>query len=98
LKSLEKAMKSSGLSDKVEIIEGAALKGKAALIFPIPVTAIIVFVTTAAVTLMDIGLCADFVSHWLSNFLVGWPVAAATAYLVFPIVRRATMRIVAARR
>jgi hypothetical protein len=37
----------------------------------------------------------DFVRRWLSAFLVGWPVAAVTAYVAFPLVRSATLLIVA---
>lgn len=40
-------------------------------------------------------LHVDFVRRWLSAFIVGWPVAAVTAYIAFPIVRQATVRIVA---
>jgi hypothetical protein len=35
------------------------------------------------------------VRRWLSAFIVGWPVAAVTAYIAFPIVRQATVLIVA---
>ena len=73
----------------------AVMEGKARLIFPILATAIVVFVASAAVTFMNIGLRIDFVRRWLSAFSVGWPVAAVTAYLAFPIVRRATSGIVA---
>jgi hypothetical protein len=75
----------------------AAPKGKVSLIFLILATAIIVFVATAAVTFVNIGFRPDFVRCWLSNFLVGWSVALATAYLVFPVVRSVTERIVATR-
>ncbi len=71
------------------------MEGKARLIFPILATAIVVFVASAAVTFMNIGLRIDFVRRWLSAFGVGWPVAAVTAYLAFPVVRRATSGIVA---
>jgi hypothetical protein len=44
---------------------------------------------------MNIGLHPDFIRRWLSAFAVGWPVAATTAYLAFPLVRTATLRLVA---
>jgi hypothetical protein len=47
------------------------------------------------VTYVNIGLRIDFVRRWLSAFIVGWPVAAVTAYVAFPLVRGATVRIVA---
>jgi hypothetical protein len=71
------------------------MEGKARLIFPILATAVVVFVASAAVTFMNIGFRPDFLHRWLSAFIVGWPVAAATAYLVFPLVRRVTLLIVA---
>jgi hypothetical protein len=71
------------------------MEGKARLIFPVLATAVVVFVASAAVTFMNIGLRPDFLHRWLSAFIVGWPVAAVTAYLAFPMVRGATLLIVA---
>ncbi len=69
---------------------------KARIVFPIVITAMIVFVVSAVVTFFNIGLRTDFVGRWLSAFVVGWPVAAATAYLAIPIARAVTQRIVSA--
>ena len=52
------------------------MDGKAKYIFPVLITAIIVFVVSAVVTWHNIGFRGDYVSRWLSAFLVGWPVAA----------------------
>jgi len=71
------------------------MEGKARLIFSILATGVVVFVASAAVTYVNIGLRIDFVRRWLSAFIVGWPVAAVTAYAAFPLVRGATTRIVA---
>ena len=70
------------------------MEGKARFVFPILATGIVVLVASCAVTYVNIGLRVDFVPRWLSAFLVGWPVAAVTAYLAFPVVRNATARIV----
>ena len=70
------------------------MEGKARFIFPIFATALVVFVASAAVTCVNIGLRPDFVRRWLSAFVVGWPVAAVTAYFCFPLVRRATVFVV----
>ena len=72
------------------------MDGKAKFVFPIVITAMIVFVVSAVVTFFNIGLRADFVVRWLSAFIVGWPVAAATAYLAIPLARAITQRIVSA--
>jgi hypothetical protein len=68
---------------------------KARYIFPVIITAIIVFVVSGVVTWTNIGFRSDFVARWLSAFIVGWPVAAVTAFFAIPPVRRATQRIVA---
>jgi hypothetical protein len=71
------------------------MEGKAKYIFPVLITAIIVFVVSGVVTWTNIGFRADFVPRWLSAFIVGWPVAAVTAYVAIPVVRRATQRLAA---
>ena len=71
------------------------MDGKAKYIFPVLITAIIVFVVSGVVTFPNIGFRHDFVVRWLSAFIVGWPVAAVTAFIAIPFVRRATLGIVA---
>ena len=70
------------------------MEGKAKLVFPVVITAIIVFVVSAVVTYFNIGFRADFVTRWLSAFLVGWPVAAVTAFFAIPFAHNVTQRIV----
>jgi hypothetical protein len=70
------------------------MDGKARFIFPVISTAMIVLVASGAVTLSNIGLRADFVARWLSGFLVGWPVAACTAFFAVPLARHVAERIV----
>jgi cytochrome b subunit of formate dehydrogenase len=70
------------------------MDGKAKYIFPVIITAIIVFVVSGVVTWTNIGFRFDFVGRWLSAFAVGWPVAAVTAFVVIPFARRATQRLV----
>ena len=70
------------------------MEGKGRFIFPIVITAIIVVIVSAVVTFFNIGLRPDFMPRWLSAFLVGWPVAALTAFFALPIARAATLRIV----
>lgn len=71
------------------------MEGKARFVFPILATAVVVFVASCAVTCMNIGLSVDFVWRWLFAFIVGWAVAALSAFTAFPLVRTATVRIVA---
>jgi Protein of unknown function (DUF2798) len=66
------------------------VEGKAKVIFPVLITGLIVFVVSAVVTFTNIGLRADFVPRWFKAFFTGWPVAAVTAYLAIPTIRRLT--------
>jgi len=70
------------------------MDGKARFIFPVLITAIIVFVVSGVVTWTNIGFRADFVTRWLSAFIVGWPVASVTAFFAIPVVRRLTLALV----
>jgi Protein of unknown function (DUF2798) len=71
------------------------MEGKAKVIFPVIATGVVVFTPSAAVTYWNTGARADFLHRWLSAFIIAWPVAAATAFIAFPVVRRVTMHIVA---
>ena len=70
------------------------MEGKARFIFPIIISALIVFVVSGVVTFTNIGLRADFVPRWFKAFMTGWPVAAVLAFVAIPYVRRATEVIV----
>ena len=67
---------------------------KAKIIFPIMITATIVFVVSGVVTWTNIGFRVDFVGRWMSAFIVGWPVAAVTAFIAIPFVRQLTQHLV----
>lgn len=58
-------------------------------------TAMMVFMVTLIVTLINLGLPPDFLWQWTKAFVVAWPIAATTAYLVMPFARRATERLMA---
>jgi hypothetical protein len=64
-------------------------------VFPVVITAIIVFVV-AALAFFNIGGRNDFVIRWWSAFAIGWPIAAGTAYLAMPFARSLTRGIIAA--
>jgi hypothetical protein len=82
------------LSDHIAPSGEVGMEGKARYVFPIVITAIIVFVVSGVVTFFNIGLRADFVPRWLSAFVVGWPIAAVTAFFALPFARVVTQRIV----
>jgi Protein of unknown function (DUF2798) len=83
------------LSDHIAAAGEVRMEGKARLVFPVVITAIIVFVVSAVVTYFNIGFRVDFVRRWLSAFAVGWPVASVTAFFAIPFARNVTARIVA---
>jgi hypothetical protein len=70
------------------------MEGKARFIFPVIISALIVFVVSGVVTFTNIGLRAEFVPRWLKAFVTGWPVAAVLAFIAIPYVGRATEVIV----
>jgi Protein of unknown function (DUF2798) len=72
------------------------MEDKARFVFPVVITAIVVFVVSGAVMFFNIGWRNDFVIRWWSAFKIGWPIAASTAYLAIPFARTLTQRIVAA--
>ena len=70
------------------------MEGKARFIFPVMISALIVFVVSGVVTFTNIGFRVDFVPRWLKAFMTGWPVAAVLAFFAIPHIRRATEIIV----
>ena len=62
----------------------------ARLILACIMTAVMVFMVTLIVTFVNLGLRADFLMQWAKAYVIAWPIAAATAFLVMPIARQAT--------
>ena len=71
------------------------MEDKERFVFPVVITAIIVFVVSGAMTFFNIGWRSDFIIRWSSAFAIGWPIAAGTAYLAIPFARNLTRRILA---
>lgn len=65
-------------------------------VLAIIMTAMMVFMVTLVVTYINLGWRADFVAQWAKAYFTSWPVAATTAFLVMPMARRATDRIMSA--
>ncbi len=72
------------------------MDGKARFIFPVVMTAMMVFVVTLLVTIINLGVPPDFLWQWAKAYFLAWPVAAVSAYFAIPVARRVTGRIVAA--
>jgi uncharacterized membrane protein YfcA len=70
------------------------MDGKARYIFPVVMTAMMVFMVTLLVTIINLGFPPDFLWQWAKAYLLAWPVAAVSAYFAIPVARRVTGRIV----
>jgi len=70
------------------------MEGKARFILAATMSAVMVLMVTLIATFLNLGLRADFLLQWAKAYVVGWPVAAATAYLIMPAARRVTAQIV----
>ena len=53
-------------------------------------TAVMVCMVTRVVTFINLGLRADFLLQWAKAYLISWPIAAATAFVIMPAARRLT--------
>jgi Protein of unknown function (DUF2798) len=70
------------------------MDGKTRMILVSTMTAVMVLVVTFVATLINIGLRAEFLLQWITAYLIAWPIAAITGYLVMPSARRFTEWIV----
>ena len=71
------------------------MDAKSRLILALLMSSVMVLMVTLLVTLLDLGLRPDFLTQWVKAYLIAWPVAAITAFLIMPSARRLTERIVA---
>jgi Protein of unknown function (DUF2798) len=67
---------------------------KARLVLALLMSSVMVFMVTLLVTFLNLGLRADFLIQWAKAYVIAWPVAATTAFLIMPPARRLTERIV----
>jgi nucleoside permease NupC len=67
------------------------------LLVAVIMTAMMVFVVTLIVTYLNLGFRGDFVMQWARAYFISWPIAAIMAFLVMPMARRATNRLMGAR-
>jgi hypothetical protein len=56
-------------------------------------SSMMVFMVTLLVTYLNLGFRHDFLLQWVKAYFIAWPVAATTAFVVMPMARRATDRI-----
>jgi hypothetical protein len=72
---------------------GKLMETKARFILATLMSAMMVFMVTLVVTYLNLGLRPDFLGYWTKAYFIAWPIAATTGFLVMPMARRATDRI-----
>jgi hypothetical protein len=68
---------------------------RARLILSVLMSSVMVFMVTLVATYANLGFVTGFFGRWMKAYLMGWPVAATTAFLIMPIARRMTDRLMA---
>lgn len=59
-------------------------------VLAILMTAVMVFMVTLVVTFLNLGLRSDFLQQWAKAYVIAWPIAAVTAFIIMPAARRLT--------
>ena len=71
------------------------MDNKARFILAATMSSMMVAMVTLIVTWLNLGLRHDFILQWAKAYIIAWPVAAITGYLVMPMARRFTDWVVA---
>ena len=71
------------------------MEGKARFILAATMSSMMVLMVTLIVTYLNLGFRHDFLIQWAKAYIIAWPIAAMTGYLVMPMARRVTTRLVA---
>jgi hypothetical protein len=66
---------------------------KARLVLSVVMTSVMVLMVTLVATWVNLGLAPGFFVQWMKAYFLGWPVAAATGFVIMPGARRLTDRI-----
>ena len=74
-------------------MDGKPREDMARFILAATQSSMLVFMVTMIATYLNLGLRHDFVLQWAKAYIVAWPVAAGMAYLVTPMARRFTDRV-----
>ncbi|MDP2410421.1 MAG: DUF2798 domain-containing protein [Pseudolabrys sp.] len=66
------------------------MDAKTRFIMATVMSSVMVFMVTLLVTYLNLGFRSDFLMQWAKAYIIAWPVAATTGFLVMPVARRAT--------
>jgi hypothetical protein len=69
------------------------MTAKARFILAAVMSAVMVFMVTLLVTYLNLGFRHDFLLQWVKAYFIAWPIAATTGFLVMPMARRVTDRL-----
>ena len=70
------------------------MEGKARFILAATMSSMMVLMVTLLVTWLNLGFRHDFLIQWAKAYIIAWPIAAVTGYLVMPMAHRFTQRVV----
>lgn len=70
------------------------MDAKTRFIMAAVMSAVMVLMVTLLVTYLNLGFRPDFLVQWVKAYVIAWPVAATTGFLVMPAAQRATRLIV----
>ena len=70
------------------------MDNKARFILAATMSSMMVAMVTLIATWLNLGLRHDFILQWAKAYIIARPVAAITGYLVMPMARRFTDRVV----
>ncbi|MEN3378758.1 MAG: hypothetical protein V7604_4113 [Hyphomicrobiales bacterium] len=69
------------------------MSAKERLILASTMSSVMVAMVTLVATWLNLGLRHDFVLQWAKSYVIAWPIAALTGFIVLPVARRLTTRI-----
>jgi hypothetical protein len=70
------------------------MEGKARFILAATMSSMMVLMVTLIVTYLNLGFRSDFLIQWAKAYIIAWPIAAVTGYVVMPMARRVTQRLI----
>lgn len=71
------------------------MESKERFILAATMSSMMVLMVTLIVTWLNLGLPPDFLLQWGKAWIIAWPIAAVTGFLVMPMARRFTSHVVA---
>jgi hypothetical protein len=74
-------------------MDGKSRESMARFVLAASMSSMMVAMVTLIVTWLNLGLRSDFMVQWGTAYIIAWPIAALTGFLVMPMARRLTTRV-----